>query len=156
MKIRNLTEADYPAFLELYYALDQLHAEARPDWFRPRAKEEVFPREHFEAGVQDPDCLFLGAFDGHNTLVGIVRATLWDKSGMIEGLKNVCLDNIYILPAFRRRGIAGQLYRAVENWAREQQAARLELHVWDFNRDALAAYTAWDLTPQRYVLEKEL
>ncbi len=156
MEIRKLNEADYPAFLELFYALDQLHVEARPDWFQPRAKEDIFPQDAFVSGVRDPECLFLGAFDSRDTLVGIVRATLWDKSGMVEGLKNVCLDNIYVLPAFRRQGIAGQLYQAVADWARKQKAQRLELHVWDFNQDALAAYKAWQFMPQRYVLEQNL
>ena len=53
-------------------------------------------------------------------------------------------------------GIAKKLFLEVENWAREKGAVRLELHVWDFNRDAMALYTAMGMTPQRYVLEKKL
>ncbi len=155
MDIRKLNETDYPAALELFCALDDIHTEARPDWFCQREKNEIFPQDAFIAGVNDPDCLFLGAF-AEEKLIGLVRATLYPDSGMIKGLANVCLDNIYVLPAYRRQGVAGQLYRAVEAWAKEKEAQRLELHVWDFNHDALAAYEAWGLKPQRYVLEKEL
>ncbi len=156
MHIRRLTEEDYASALELFFALDQLHADGRPDWFRQRDKGEIFPQVHFEAGVKDPDCLFLGAFDDGGQMIGIVRATLWQESGMIQGLKNVCLDNIYVIPSFRNRGVASQLYGQVEQWAAQQQAKRIELHVWDFNREALTAYTAWGMKPQRYVLEKEV
>ncbi len=155
MIIRKLTAADYSAAIELFFCLDQLHVEARPDWFRDREKATVFPQEHFEAGVADPDFLFLGAF-ADEKLVGLARATLWQDSGMVKGLKNVCLDNIYVVPEYRHQGVSSKLYATVEEWAVAQQAQRLELHVWDFNKDALAAYAAWNFRPQRYVLEKKL
>ncbi len=155
MMIRKLAAADYPAALELFCSLDQLHVEARPDWFRERENAEIFPQAAFDAGVEDPECLFVGAFSDEK-LIGLVRATLWKESGMIQDLRNVCLDNIYVLPDYRHRGIATKLYASVEEWAVAQQAQRIELHVWDFNKDALAAYTTWNFHPQRYVLEKEL
>ena len=97
----------------------------------------------------------LGAFT-EETLIGTVRATLWHQSGMIQGVKTVCLDNIYVEPSYRRRGIAAMLYSAVESWARENGAVRLELHTWDFNKGAIAMYKAMGMTPQRYVFEKKL
>ncbi len=156
MKIRKLTESDYTSALELFVALDSLHADARPDWFAQRNKKSIFPQKHFNAGIQDPDCLFLGAFDTADVMLGLVRATLWADSGMIKGLKNVCLDDIYVIPEFRQQGIASALYHEVENWAQKSGASRLELHVWDFNTDAMSAYKAWGMKPQRYVLEKQL
>ncbi len=156
MKIRKLTDADYLSALELFFELDKLHADARPDWFMERGKESIFPREAFNTGVRDPDCLFLGAFDSSDAMIGLVRATLWEDSGMVKGLKNVCLDNIYVLPQFRHQGIASEMYRAAELRAKELGAQRVELHVWAFNEAAMAAYQAWGMKPQRYVLEKEI
>ena len=66
---------------------------------------------------------------------------------MVKGLKTVCLDNIYVLPACRRRGIASKLFAAVETWAKEQGAVRLDLYTWDFNKDAIALYRAMGMTP---------
>ncbi len=156
MNIRKLTEVDYISALELFFELDKLHAEARPDWFVERARETIFPQDAFTAGVKDPECLFLGAFDAQGAMAGLVRATLWEDSGMVKGLKNVCLDNLYVRPRFRHQGIASELYRAVESWAKELGAKRVELHVWAFNEAALTAYQAWGMKPQRYVLEKEI
>ena len=154
MIVRKLCDSDYPAVLKLYEALDKLHADARPDCNLVR--EVAYPKDAYDEVTTHPDCLMLGAFDVTGTILGTVRATLWEDSGMVKDLKNVCLDNIYVLPAYRRMGIAKKLFLEVENWAREKGAVRLELHVWDFNRDAMALYTAMGMTPQRYVLEKKL
>ncbi len=155
MEIRKLTESDYEQVLELYVALDDLHAKARPDCCVLREGEETYPREAYAQNLADPEVLQLGTFDGER-LVGVVRATLWNESGMVKGLKNVCLDNIYVIPAYRRRGIAAKLFAAVEAWAKERGAVRLDVYTWDFNKGAIAMYQAMGMTPQQYVFEKKL
>lgn len=155
MKIRNLTESDYDQLIELYAQLDAFHVKARPDCFVDREKNEIYPRDAFIHNLSYPGGLELGAFAGE-MLVGIVRATMWEESVMRKDLKTVCLDDIFVLPAFRRRGIAAKLFAKVEAWAKEQGAIRLELHIWDFNKGAIAMYEAMGMTPQRYVFEKKL
>lgn len=154
MMIRKLEPADYEAMLALYEALDEYHVCSRPDYFIHR--EDIYPRDAFEHNIANPICLELGAFDAAGRMVGTVGATLWNESGMRKDLKTVCLDNIYVLPACRRSGIAAMLFAVVERWAKEQGAVRLELHTWDFNQGAIALYRAMGMTPQRYVFEKKL
>lgn len=153
MEIRKLTEQDYEAFFALYQELDKMHIQARPDYFAQR--EDIYPRDAYLHNLQYPDCVDLGAFQGEQ-LIGIAGATLWNESGMIKGLKTVCLDNIYVLPEYRRRGIAAKLFEQVENWAREREAVRLDLHTWEFNQGAIALYREMGMVPQRYVFEKKL
>ena len=153
MTIRNLTDADYPAVLALYTELDRIHYETRPDYFGKR--DCSYPKDAYDECLADVDTLMLGAFEGE-TLLGIARATIWNKSGMIEGIKTACLDNIYILPEARRKGIAKALFVTTEDWARQQGAVRLDLHVWDFNKDALALYQAMGMDFQYHVMEKKL
>lgn len=154
MEIRKLTESDYAALLELYRKLEEFHVQARPDYFLRR--EDAYPQEHFLANIANPICLELGAFAENGRMVGFVEATLWNESGMVKSLKTVCLDNIYISPEYRRRGIAAKLFAQVECWAKERGAIRLDLHTWDFNREAIALYRAMGMVPQRYVFEKRL
>lgn len=153
MKIRKLAESDYHQMVALYKELDELHVQARPDYFVHR--EEVYPQEHFLHNLAYPGGLQLGAFEGE-TLVGFAGATLWEESGMVKDVKTVCLDNIYVSPAWRRRGIAAKLFSEVESWAKAQGAIRLDLHTWDFNKSAIALYLAMGMAPQRYVFEKKL
>ena len=155
MEIRKLTEPDYDQVLELYVALDELHAQARPDCCVCRDKNETYPRDAYTENLARPDDFELGAFEG-GQLVGIVRATLWNESGMVKGLKVVCLDDIYVLPACHRRGIAAKLFAEVEAWAREQEAVRLDVYTWAFNKGAIAMYETMGMTPQQYVFEKKL
>lgn len=153
MIIRDLSDKDYSAVLELYTQLDRIHYETRPDYFGKR--ECSFPKKNYGEMLMDPACLLLGAFD-EDKLLGMAGATVWSKSGMIEGIKTVCLDNIYVLPDARRKGLAKALFSAVEDWARQQGAVRLDLHVWDFNKDALALYQAMGMDYQYHVMEKKL
>jgi len=155
MVIRKLTESDYDMVIEQYKELDELHVQARPDYFVHRDKEKIYPRDAFLHNLSYPGGLELGAFEKEQ-LVGFVSATLWEESGMVKDVKTVCLDNLYVLPAYRRKGIAARLFEEVELWAKEQGAIRLDLHTWDFNKNAIAMYQAMGMTPQRYVFEKEL
>jgi len=154
MLIRNLVAEDYPAFRDLYTKLDEYHVEMRPEDFVPR--DDVFPEDTFLHNLGYPDGMQMGAFDTEGKMVGFVEATLWHKCTMREDLKSVCLDNIYVLPEYRRMGIAAKLFSEVEEWSRERGAVRLELHTWDFNKGAISMYTAMGMTPQRYVFEKRL
>ena len=153
MVIRDLTDADYTDILALYTELDRIHYETRPDYFGKRACS--YPKDAYDVCLADDDVLMLGAFEG-DQLLGFVRATLWEKSGMIEGIKTVCLDNIYVHPQARRKGIAKELFAAVEEWARKKQAVRLDLHVWDFNKEALSLYKSMGMNFQYHVMEKSL
>lgn len=153
MIIRNLTRADYEAVLALYTELDRIHYENRPDYFGKR--ECAYPKDAYEEVLEDSECLMLGAFE-EDRILGTVRATLWNKSGMIEGIKTVCLDNIYVLPEARRKGIAKSLFAAVEAWSKAQGAVRLDLHVWDFNQGAIALYQNMGMDFQYHVMEKKL
>lgn len=155
MIIRKLLESDYDQVIALYTQLDAFHVQSRPDCFVPRAQDKIYPWDAFVHNLAYPGGLELGAFD-NDRLVAFVRATLWEESNMRKDLKTVCLDDIYALPTYRRRGIAAKLFAQVEAWAKEQGAIRLELHTWDFNKDAIAMYEAMGMTPQRYVFEKKL
>ena len=155
MEIRKLIESDYNMVIELYRELDEMHVQARPDYFVLRDRDKIYPKDAFIHNLSYPGALELGAFENEQ-LVGIVGATLWEESGMIKGVKTVCLDNIYVLPTYRRKGVAAKLFTAVELWAKEQGAIRLDLHTWDFNKNAISMYQAMGMTPQRYVFEKKL
>ena len=155
MIIRTLSESDYEQVLRLYAELDEFHIHARPDCFIHREDHQIYPKDAFMHNLANPESLQLGAFEGAQ-LVGVVRATLWQESVMVKGIKTVCLDNIYVLPDHRRQGIASALFRRVEAWARAQGAVRLDLHTWGFNENAIAMYRLMGMTPQRYVFEKML
>ena len=155
MEIRKLAGSDYDKVVKLYQELDELYVQARPDFFVSRDKDEVYPKDAFIQNLANPDVMQLGVFDDEQ-IVSVVRATLWKESGMVKDIRTVCLDDIFVLPAYRRRGIAAKLFTEVETWAKEQGAVRLDVYTWDFNKGAIAMYQAMGMTPQQYVFEKKL
>ena len=142
--------------IELYTQLDEFHVQARPDCFVCREKEKVYPKDAFVHNLSYPGGLELGVFDDSDKLVGFARATLWNDSFMVKDIKTAWLDDIYVSPAYRRRGIAAKLFVEVERWAKEEGAVRLDLQTWDFNKGAIEMYRSMGMTPQRYVFEKKL
>lgn len=109
MEIRKLTASDHDRAAELYSELDELHVQARPDYFVHREKDAIYPKDSCLHNLSDPCFLELGAFDGEQ-LIGAASAALWNNSGMVKDVKTVFLENIYVSPAYRRRGAAGKLF----------------------------------------------
>lgn len=66
------------------------------------------------------------------TLVGFAH-------GVLDGT-DCKLDKLYVHPDRQRQGIGAALLRAVQDWARQQQAQRLWLQVNRGNARAIAAY----------------
>lgn len=154
MVFRKLEEADYPEMLEQIRELAQIHIDARPDYFLPRDNE--FPKKDYDEALADPGSLFLGAFTDTGSMVGFARAIVIQGSGEVQTIRTARLDDIYVLPEYRRKGIAAALFQRVEQWAKAQGAQRLDLAVWEFNKTALCLYRAMGMTPQRHYYEKNL
>ena len=57
----------------------------------------------------------------------------------------VLVDNLHVLPAFQRRGVAKRLLHATAAWARALGERMMALHVIEGNRRAIAFYehTGW-------------
>ena len=155
IEIRELTESDYNELILLYVELDFLHVQERPDCFIHRDADEIYPKDAFIHNIAYPGCTELGAFY-KGKLVGFVSATLWEESLMVKNVKTVCLDNIYVFPEYRCKGIGTKLFKKIEDWAKKNGAVRLDLHTWDFNKTAIAMYEKMGMVPQRYVFEKKL
>lgn len=115
MFIRRLTKDDYAQALVFFDALDELHCNARPDCFQRR--EISYPYDAFLQVISEPDCLMIGAFE-EKKMLGLLRASVWR-----ENTVSVCVDNLFVDPASRRRGIASALMKAVDDWALGKRGA---------------------------------
>jgi GNAT superfamily N-acetyltransferase len=64
-----------------------------------------------------------------------------------RGRQGLYLEDIYVSPPFRRRGVARALFRRLAAIAVERGAGRLELSVLDWNRDAIELYRGFGARP---------
>ena len=153
--IRPATPADYEATFALFDSLDALHREQLPWLFRAPA-ERPRSRDYFDKLVSSDRTSVLLAVA--SSIVGLATVRLQSAPDLAVFIPQHwgVIDDIVVLPSWRRRGIGARLARAAENWANERGAAWLELGVYDFNTEARAFYEALGYVPVSTKLRRPL
>lgn len=156
--LRFMEPEDYSTFLDFYRDLHDFHAQARPDRFRREIS--LPPKDVFEADLQRDDRdLFFALCDGKPAGMCIM---VWKSPPddpaypLILPRLSAHIDDLYVAPAFRRRGIATFLLQKAEEMAKERHADNLTLQVWAFNGSAMALYRKLGLEPLMLYMEKRL
>ena len=144
--IRPAAVADYMATCALFDELDAQHRQQLPWLFRAPLERPRSP-EHFEALLSsDRASILLAVAD---SVVGLATVRLQSAPDLPVFIPQHwgVIDDIVVLPSWRRRGIGARLAGAAENWAYERGGAWLELGVYEFNADARAFYETLGYVP---------
>lgn len=147
---------DYPALCVLWRAMDELHAQFLPSYFRrapgpPKSLAEV------DRILGAPDELLrIAERDGE--LVGLVHALLYDTPPIpaMTPARRAHVDSLVVRPEMRRRGIGRQLMAEVQSWAEAKGANEIVLTVWSGNLEAEAFYLGLGFGAVNRVLGKRL
>lgn len=126
--IRSVTAADIPEVLAFVL-------EARAELF-PKLDATGMPADlaHFEAIYVQGDGRFLVACD-HGQIVAAIGYQPYDgrfPQLNYQGQKTVEVVRLFVLPAFRRLGLARALYLALEAQAKADRVAVMYLHTHPF------------------------
>ncbi len=132
--IRRAEPADGPAFLALVRALADFEKLAPPDdAAQARLLDDAFsaaPRyELWVAAIDDAVIAYAATFAAYSTF--LARPTLY-------------LEDLFVAPAARRRGVARAMLARLEAVARERGCGRFEWTVLDWNVDAQKLYEGID------------
>ena len=84
----------------------------------------------------------------------LINKNLINNSYRLKLSKGVLV--LYVEDEFRGKGIGKALFLETEKLVKEKGAKRLDLHVWEFNSEAVHFYKALGMQIQRYTLEKDL
>jgi predicted N-acetyltransferase YhbS len=103
MNIRLANDSDFPVLYDMGKNTSE---------FRVSAKEVFMDADEFKFGITDPNSVFLVADQG-DSIIGFIYASLIDHDKPLEK-QSACLIYMTVLPAFRKQGIAQQLYQACE------------------------------------------
>ena len=130
IELRELTADDWQTWRELRLAA----LEEAPYAFGSQLADWVdAEEERWRARLDLPGSRnFVAVLDG--TPVGMASGIRTEHDGVVE------LISMWIAPAGRGRGIGDQLMTRVEHWARDHQAATLQLSVADGNDRAHKLY----------------
>ena len=152
MRIRAMLPEDFPAVSAMMDDLHALHVAGRPDLYVPMSP--IYPESVYLEKLNSPDMLCLIA-EEEDAPAGLCFVEMRKRTCM-RNIPSAYVDDMYVAPAFRRQGVATALFRQAEKLAKAKGAVRLDLMVWNFNREALAFYESLGMKPQRYILELPL
>src|SRR5690606_5148421 len=131
-RIREATAADVPTVLRFVVELagfERLAHEVELDGAEARLREHLFgERPRCEVLLAEEDGAALGF------------ALFFPTYSTFKTAPCLHLEDLYVAPAARGRGIGEGLLRAVARRARERGCARLQWNVLDCNRRAIAFY----------------
>lgn len=155
MTVRYARQSELEAVNRLREAVNELHAQGRPDIFRSDFCDEL--RDHvyrvFEADNAD---VVVALADG--TVAGFAMVQYIDRpeSPYLCARRFYHVEEFGVDAAYRRRGIATALMEFCRREAAEKGFDRLELDVWTFNDGAMKFYESLGFQTYRRYMELKI
>ncbi len=138
--VRPARATDYDGLCQVIAEVDALHREALPHIFRA-ADAPVRDRADVLSWIADEDIgLFVAEAAGE--VIGFVQVVVRESPPVpiFVPRRYAVVDSLAVKAAFRGSGGGRALMAWAEKWASSRGAGAIELHVWEFNRDAIAFY----------------
>ncbi len=145
MLIREARVGDYEEICGLLEQVDRMHRDVHPEVFR-ECEGPARGRDFVEQAIDDPSAGIFVAESGSDVepsrIAGIILLRIREAPAYpIFAARRVCLiEDVAVSEACRGHGIGRALMQHAEDWARERRADTCELHVWEFNRNAIGFY----------------
>lgn len=155
IELRAAALSDIDALTLLAAQVQTVHAQGRPDLFRPAEMGAL--RDFLIARLSD-DSVLLVAEDHRSTPVGYLLAEvlLRPEPPFQFSHTSVYVHHIAVDEAARRQRVGEVLMQGIADRARRVGASSLRLDSWSFNTDAHAFFEAQGFTATRFVFEQHL
>jgi len=154
--VRRATPDDAAIVATLNMPVQQLHADARPDTFKP-ASNSAEMVQYCQALLEMPDShIFIGEEDGQPVGYAFVRVYRRPGHPLAYGGDSVYIDQMSVNPGRQGRGYGRQLAQAVLDLARAENITRVTLSVWEFNVNAREFYAHLGFVPVIQTMELAL
>jgi diamine N-acetyltransferase len=139
IQIREATADDYSAIASIARESQDIHAQAHPTIFQ--TDTPGFSEGYVQNLLADEQsAIYVAEEDGSIVGYAFLRAGQLTYLDIFQPQTIAEITDIAITATARRKGIGRLLFEASQEWARSQNAERLELIVWAFNREAIAFY----------------
>ena len=155
MNVRFAREEELDRVNGLRRQVNDLHAAGKPDVFKPGFSPEM--RDFIRVIWDDPEKEILVA-EQAGTICGYAVLHLVHRPENPSKLARSYLDvdEFGVDRAFWRRGVATAMIDFIRAFARKKGLRRIELNMWEFNKDALAFYEAVGFSTYRRYMEMDL
>ena len=155
MNLRFAVEADLERVNALRRQVNDLHVAGKPEVFKPGFPPEL--RDFIHVIFAAPDQWILVAEeDGEILGFAVLHRIVRPETPFMHVRDFLDIDEFCVDEGHRRQGVATAMIDFIRGWAKEQGFTRLELNMWEFNREALAFYEAAGFTTYRRYMEMKL
>lgn len=153
--VRPALEDELPRVNELRRMVNDVHVNGRPDIFRSGFCDAL--AEHVYDKFDSPDSgVLVALLDGTVCGFAIVEYIHRPQSPYNLERSYYHVEEFGTDPAFRRRGVATAMVAYMRADAKARGFKKLELDMWEFNRDALAFYESVGFRTFRRYMENDV
>lgn len=154
MPIRFAKHEDLERVNELRRQVNELHVEGEPEIFKPGFSDEL--RDHIYKVFNDPlQRIVIYDKEGVICAFAVLNHIIRPENPFMYKRDYLDIDEFCVDESFRRMGIAAEMISFIRDYAKTCGFERLELNMWEFNKDALAFYEAVGFeTYRRYMVMK--
>lgn len=137
--VRIATLHDYPTIAAIGEESQNLHAQAHPETFNEHTPG--FTEEHICALIEgEHTAVYVAEEDGHVVGYALLNVHLLVYLDIFKPQTIAEISDIAVSDVMQGKGVGYLLFEAAKTWAKTRGAQRLELNVWEFNKDAQAFY----------------
>ena len=155
MEIRKAEKKDIPGILNLLVQVDMVHHNGRPDIFKPGFSKEL--QDHIRTIWNDPrQRIVVDERDGVLCGFAVLNHITRPENPFMRVRDYLDIDEFCVDKAYRRTGVGTELIDFVRTYAKESGFDRIELNMWEFNRDALLFYESVGFQTYRRYMELPL
>ncbi len=152
MLIRLATKDDLPRLNELRKQVSLLHAEARPDMFKPGFPQEVadFVYDMYNA---DSKHILVAQADDRFAAYACLEEIEVSETPYRPARRYLEVDEFGVDVNFRRQGVGRMMFEEIRRFAKDKGYTRIELNMWEFNETALKFYEFLGFSTYRRYME---
>ena len=152
VSVRLARDEDLDRVNELRRQVNDLHVAGEPGIFRPGFCDEL--RDYIRTIREDPKQeIVVAELDGRVCGFAILHHIIRPENPFMFERDYLDIDEFGVDESCRRRGVASAMIRFISGYVKEKGFRRLELNMWEFNRDALAFYEAAGFRTYRRYME---
>lgn len=132
--------------------VNDIHVSGKPDVFKPGFGEQL--RDHIYTIWNDPEQdIAVAVTDGRVCGFAVLHHIIRPENPFMKEREFLDIDEFCVDAGCRRQGIATAMIDYIRQYAKEKGLHRIELNMWEFNREALAFYEAAGFQTYRRYME---
>lgn len=152
MIVRLAEENELDRINRLRRQVNDLHVSGKPEVFKPGFGQEL--QDHIRVIWNDPEQeIVVAESDGEIAGYAVLHHVRRPENPFMYARDTLEIDEFGVDLGYRRQGIASAMIGFIRERAAEKGFQRIELNMWEFNRDALAFYESAGFSTYRRYME---